>query len=85
MVQLFASLTLDFGSSHDPSRVGLSPTWGSVLSVEPAGFCLFLCPSVSRALLSEQFAIRLISFSGKVGGVAVYHALITKNAFSKSN
>ena len=36
VAQLVDHLTLDFDSGHDPRVVGLSPTLGSMPSVEPA-------------------------------------------------
>ena len=36
MAQLVERLTLDFGLGRDPRFVGLSHTWSSMLSVEPA-------------------------------------------------
>ena len=36
VAQLVGHLTLDFDSGHDPRVVGLSPTPGSMPSVEPA-------------------------------------------------
>ena len=36
MAQSVERPTLDFGSGHDLRVVGLSPTLGSVLSMEPA-------------------------------------------------
>ena len=35
MAWLVECPTLDFGSDHDPRIVGLSPTLGSALSMEP--------------------------------------------------
>ena len=36
VVQSVGHLTLDFGSGHDTRVVGLSPTLGPALSLEPA-------------------------------------------------
>ena len=40
-------LTLVFSSGHDPRVMGLSPTWGSMLSVEPVRDSLPLSVSLS--------------------------------------
>lgn len=46
--------TLDFSSGHDLRVVGLSPTSGSVLGLEPAwdSFSFSLCPSLLIHMLS---------------------------------
>ena len=36
VIQLVERPTVNFGSGHDPSILGLNPTWGSVLSMLPA-------------------------------------------------
>ena len=51
MVQSVKCLTLDFGSGHDLTIVGLSPALGSALSMEPAWNSLSLSLSLSLPLL----------------------------------
>ena len=51
--------TLDFGSGHGPRDVGLSPTSGSVLSVEPAWDSLSLYPSPRSHVRSLSLSLSL--------------------------
>ena len=64
--------TLDFGSGHDPRVMGSSPTWGSVLSMEP------VCDSISLSLcLPPSHALSLSpSLSNKKEKNAMPHGSI---------
>ena len=56
MAKSVERLTLDFLSGHDPRIVGLSPTLGSTLGMQPALDSLspFFCPFPLHASLSLQ-------------------------------
>ena len=46
MAQSIKGQTLDFSSGYDLGVVGLSPVWGSALSIEPASDSLSLSVTI---------------------------------------